>query len=179
MARIAPLEIDGLSPSVKVAFERHIREYSARITNMKATLGHCLPAFEAYMQWYPLYEEVERLLGRRLASLYAYTISQASDCPLCTAFFRKAIIEAGEDPEDPGLTQPEKAILDLGKSITRYHGNIADHVFNAVSAYYSKAAMVILVAFAGQMIAINVFNNAVETDIDGYLVNYLPAVKYQ
>lgn len=37
--------------------------------------------------------------------------------------------------------------------------------------------MVVLIAFAGQMIAANVFNNTIETDIDEYLVNYLPVLK--
>ena len=31
--------------------------------------------------------------------------------------------------------------------------------------------------FAGQMIATNVFNNVIETDIDEYLVEYLPSLK--
>ena len=34
--------------------------------------------------------------------------------------------------------------------------------------------MVILIAFAGQMIATNVFSNVIETDIDEYLLDYLP-----
>lgn len=179
MARITPIPETELAPSVKVVFERHIRECSTRITNMKATLGYSIPAFEAYMQWYPLYEEVEHILGRRLASLYAYTISYAADCSLCAAFFRKLIIESGESPERTELTPAEKAVLDFGKSIVKYHGNIADHVFNIVSGLYSREAMVVLIAFAGQMIATNVFNNVVETDPDEYLVAYLPTLRYQ
>jgi hypothetical protein len=31
-----------------------------------------------------------------------------------------------------------------------------------------------LVAFAGQMIATNIFNNVIETNIDDYLFDYLP-----
>ena len=34
--------------------------------------------------------------------------------------------------------------------------------------------MVVLIAFTGQMIATNVFNNVIETDIDEYLSDYLP-----
>jgi hypothetical protein len=37
--------------------------------------------------------------------------------------------------------------------------------------------MVILTAFAGQMIATNVFSNVTETDIDEYLFDYLPPIK--
>src|SRR5437763_1066357 len=99
MARIAPLTDSELQPAVRAAFENHKKEYNARITNMKATLGHSLLAFDVYMQWYPLYAQVEKILGKRLAYLYAYSISKASDCPLCSAYFRKLIIDAGEKPE--------------------------------------------------------------------------------
>jgi len=145
---------------------------------MKATLGHSLLAFEVYMQWYPLYEQVERILGKRLAYLYAYSISKASDCPLCSTFFRKIIIDAGEKPDNLILTTLQKDIIDFGSSIAKYQGNIKDYLYNSVAEHYSKTDMVILIAFAGQMIATNVFNNVIETDIDEYLVEYLPSLKY-
>jgi hypothetical protein len=179
MARITPVAEAGLSPSVKEAFEKHVQRYQARITNMKATLGHSLLAFEVYMQWYPLYQETEKILGKRLAYLYAYAISQAADCPLCSTFFRKIIIDAGEKPENIVLTPSQRSVLDFGGSIARYRGNIADHVYNAVAGSYTGAEMVVLIAFAGQMIATNIFNNVIETDIDEYLTDYLPALKYQ
>jgi hypothetical protein len=37
--------------------------------------------------------------------------------------------------------------------------------------------MVVLIAFAGQMIATNIFSNVTETNIDEYLFDYLPSVK--
>lgn len=174
MARIQPISEQEVSPSLKVAFERHIEEYNARITNMKATLGHSLLAFEIYMQWYPLYVQVEKILGRRLAYLYAYAISKASDSPLCTTFFRKIIIDAGERPENLFLSTSQKDVVDFGSSIAKYQGNISDHLYERVAEAYSKTDMVILIAFAGQMIAQSVFNNATETDIDEYLIDYLP-----
>ena len=99
MARIAPVKEAEAEPSVKAAFEKHIQEYNGRITNMKATLGHSLLAFEVYMQWYPLYQEVEKILGKRLAYLYAYSISKAADCPLCSVFFRKLCNFSSIDPQ--------------------------------------------------------------------------------
>jgi hypothetical protein len=178
MARIEPLTTKEISPSVKVAFEHHVQEYGGRITNMKATLGRSLPAFEAYMQWYPLYTEVEKILGKRMASLYAHSISCAADCPLCSTFFRKIIIDSGETPEKPELTESEKNVLSFGSGITKNKGNIADHLYNAVATKYNETEMVILTAFAGIMIATNVFNNVVETEIDEYLSAYRSTTKY-
>jgi len=177
MARIQPLNSDEISPSVKIAFERHIQEHRGRITNMKATLGHSLLAFEAYMQWYPLYGEVEKILGNRLAYLFAHAVSLAADCPLCSTFFRKIIIDAGENPGKLDLTESEKNILDFGGGIAKHKGNIADHLYNAVAVNYSNTEMIVLIAFAGQMIATNIFNNVIETDIDEYLVEYKSPLK--
>ena len=178
MARIEPLTIEETPPSVKVAFERHVQEYNARITNMKATLGHSLPAFEAYMQWYPLYDEVEKILGKRMASLYAHSISCAADCPLCSTFFRKIIIDSGETPEKLELTESQKSVLNFGSGIAKYKGNIADHLYNTVAVNYKESEMVVLIAFAGIMIATNVFNNVIETEIDEYLSAYRSTMKY-
>src|SRR6266498_228307 len=128
MARIKSLSENEIMAPIRQAFEEHVREYNAGITNMKATLGHSLLAFEVYMQWYPLYAEVEKILGKRLAYLYAYSISYASDCPLCSTFFRKIIIDAGEKPESLELTLSQQTVLEFGSCIAKHHGNIADHV---------------------------------------------------
>ena len=172
MARIEPLKTGETSPSIIAAFEKHVQDHGARITNMKATLGHSLTAFKAYMQWYPLYAEVEKILGKRMAALYAHSISCAADCPLCSTFFRKIIIDSGETPEKPELTEPQKDILNFGSAIARHKGNIADHLYNLVAINYNDQEMVILTAFAGIMIATNVFNNVIETEIDDYLSGY-------
>ncbi|HET9824086.1 MAG TPA: hypothetical protein VFP87_02065 [Chitinophagaceae bacterium] len=177
MARIKPISKSEMTPSIKEAFEKHARDYHARITNMKSTLGHSLLAFKIYMEWYPLYGEVEKILGKRLAYLYAYSISYASDCPLCSTFFRKIIIDAGEKPENLRITESEQKVLDFGSGIAKNSGNIADDSYDAVAAEYTKEQMVVLIAFAGQMIATNVFSNVIETDIDEYLLDYLPQKK--
>jgi hypothetical protein len=177
MSRIQPISENERTQPVWKAFERHTEEFNAKITNMKATLAHSLLAFDVYMRWYPLYAEIEKILGKRLAYLYAYCISFASDCPLCSTFFRKIIIDAGEKPESLELTPSEQKVLDFGSSIAKHHGHISDHVYEAVASHFDKEEMILLIAFAGQMIATNIFSNVTETDIDEYLFDYLPPVK--
>jgi hypothetical protein len=173
MARIKPISEKEITPEIKEAFAKHVTDYNARITNMKRTLGHSLLSFEIYMQWYPLYEEVEKILGKRLAYLFAYAISYAADCPLCSTFFRKIIIDAGEKPENLVLNSSQQKVLEFGSSIAKNHGNVPRDVYDAVAKQYNNTDMVVLTAFAGQMIATNIFNNVIETDIDDYLFDYL------
>ena len=149
MARIEPLITKEISPSVKDAFERHVQEYGGRITNMKATLGHSLIAFEAYMQWYPLYAEVEKILGKRMASLYAHSISCAADCPLCSTFFRKIIIDSGETPEKLRLTESEKMFWILAAALQSIKEILPIIFIMQSQLNIMKTEMVILTAFRG------------------------------
>jgi alkylhydroperoxidase family enzyme len=169
MPRIHPLPPEETESSVKVSYQHHKDQFNARITNMKATLGHSLTAFNAYMEWYPLYEEVKNILGRRLSPLFAWSISEASNCPLCSTYFRKIIIESGESPEALELTGEEQQVLDFGAAITLKQGKISDEIYRPMRDRFSDKEIVVLTAFAGIMIATNIFNNVIQTEIDEYL----------
>ena len=174
MARIEPIESENIPDITQQAFEKHLTTYiGSRITNMKATLGHSVLAFEVYMQWYPLYSEVKKIVGDRLAYLFAYSISYAADCPLCTTFFRKIIIDAGESPENFEVDENGQKLLSFGSAIAANKGYIENAIFEDIRKVYTTEQIVVLIAFAGQMIATNIFNNVIETDIDDYLNPYL------
>ncbi|MBD2699867.1 hypothetical protein IC229_04420 [Spirosoma sp. BT702] len=180
MPRIKPLPIKEATSDVLAAYDAHITDYpGSRITNMKATLGRSLLSFQIYMQWYPLYEEVKKILGFRLAYLYAHAISEGSNCPLCTTFFRRIIIDNGERPENLQLTEHEQEVVDFGSAIAQHKGEISDELYVPVAERYTEAQLVVLIAFAGQMIATNVFNNVLEVNIDEYLYPYLPLMQQQ
>lgn len=177
MPRIPPVNSKDISQEIRNAFNKHTTAYNSRITNMKATLGHSLVAFEVYMQWYPLYEEVKKITGERLAYLFAYSISFAADCPLCTMYFRKIIIDAGENPENFAVDEEEQNLLSFGSAIAKNQGFVNDELFNSLKKIYNDEQLVALIAFAGQMIATNIFNNVIDTEIDSYLSDYLPRKK--
>lgn len=178
MPRITPLRPGDAPPDTQAAFDQHVTDHvGSRITNMKATLGRSLLSFQVYMQWYPLYEQVKEILGNRLAYLFAHAVSEGSACPVCTTFFRRIIIDNGEQPEALQLTDHEQLILDFGSEIAKNKGNVADVLYERVHQKFSDEQLVVLVAFAGQMIATNIFNNVLEVDIDEYLYPYLPLTR--
>ena len=177
MPRIQPKPLNETSAETIAAYELHKSTYNARITNMKATLGHSKIAFEVYMEWYTLYSKIKEITGERMAYLFAFSISKGSNCPLCTTFFRKIIIDNGEKPDDLILTEQEQLLLDFGSEISTQQGKISDELFVQVSKLYTTSQLVELIAFAGQMIATNVFSNVIDTEIDEYLFSYLPFKK--
>lgn len=180
MPRINPLPNAEATPDLQKAWAKHIADHpGSRITNMKATLSHSPLAFEVYMQWYPLYQEVIRIVGERSAYLFAHAISEASNCPLCTTFFRKIIIQNGERPEDLILTTDEQQLLDFGAEIALNRGEVMDAIYQPIRQRFADNEVVILIAFAGQMIATNLFNNVLGVTIDAYLAPYIPLTHSQ
>jgi hypothetical protein len=175
MPRINPINTLNTPLAVREAFDEHVNDYNTPISNVEATLGHSLLAFTVYMQWHPLYEKVKQIAGERAAYLYAWSVSKASNCAVCATYFRKIIIDFDENPETLALNDYENKLLDFGSAIAQYKGCIANHVYNDLAQYHNYEEMVVLTAFAGQIIATNIFNNVIETEIDNYLIPYLPA----
>ncbi|SFW33763.1 carboxymuconolactone decarboxylase family protein [Chitinophaga sancti] len=172
MPRINPLPLAETPYNVQMAYTAHSTRYNARITNMKATLGRSLVAFEVYMSWYPLYEQIKTFIGKRPACLFAYTVSAGSNCQFCSAYFRKIMIDNDQVPEELEYAGNEQLLIDFGNAIALNQGRIPDELFSQVTGLYTPQQVVELVAFAGQMIASSVFNNVMETEIDEYLSSY-------
>ena len=171
MPRIAPLDIEAAPPDARAAADAHVRNH-ARMTNMKRTLLHSLPAFKALMEWYPLRDAVQPFLGERLTTLFAHAISAETDCLICSTFFRRWLIEGGEDPDLLALDEREQALVEFGRQLVRDANAVSDDLFGRLRRFLEPAQVVTLTAFGGLMIATNVFNNALRVDLDDYLRPY-------
>lgn len=167
-----PLTPAQLSPAAIAAFDAHVQQHHSRITNMKATMGRSVLVFNIYMQWYPLYEEVKKICGNRTAYLLAYTISTGSECPLCSTYFRKSIIENGERPENFAVTEKEQTLLRFAAAAAGQKGKVSNELYAALLPLYTEEQLVVLAGFIGLMIATNTFSNLFEVEIDEYLEEY-------
>ena len=98
MSRIAPLEVADAGPQERAELDRQLAAHG-RLTNMKRTLAHSGTALHALMTWYPLRDRVEAFLGERATTLFAHAISARTDCLICSTFFRRILVEWGEDPD--------------------------------------------------------------------------------
>jgi alkylhydroperoxidase family enzyme len=176
MPRIAPLEIDAAADDARAAAEAHVRSH-ARMTNMKRTLLHSVPAFEALMQWYPLRDAVQPILGERLTTLFAHAVSTETDCLICSTFFRRMLIQTGENPERLRLDEREEAVLDFGRAIAVSPFKVPDPVYQRLVSFFSPPQIVVLTAFGAMMVATNVVNNALDVDLDEYLQPYRKGVR--
>lgn len=171
MPRVQPVEHGGTAGDVRAAYERVVAEHG-RITNMKRTLLRSMPAFRALMEWYPLRDAVQPFLGERLTNIFCHAISSQTDCLICSTFFRRLLIDSGEDPDDFALDERESAVVEFGRCLATPPARVPDDVFQRLAAFFNEEQIVALTAFGAMMVATNIFNNALEVDLDGYLEPY-------
>ena len=168
MARIPPLNAEDAKPKSRELLAEQIAGHG-RATNMKRTLAHSPPALFALMRWYDLHAEVIAFLGKRATTLFAFAISSQTDCLICSTFFRRWLIESGEDPDDLQLDERERALVEYGRRLARDANAIPDDVFDAAARGLTSEQTVALTAFGALMVATNLFNNALKVDLDEYL----------
>ena len=168
MARIPPLEYAEAPPGARAAHDHHEREVG-RITNMKRTLLHSVPAFHALMEWYPLRDAVRPFLGDRLTHLFAHAVSTENDCLICSTFFRRLLIQSGENPDALVLDDRERAVVAFGRQLGKDAHGVSDAMYDELATRFTPEQIVALTAFGAMMLATNVLNNALRVDLDGYL----------
>jgi alkylhydroperoxidase family enzyme len=176
MPRIPPLDNDAAPPEARAAVEAHVRNH-ARMTNMKRTLLHSLPAFRALMEWYPLRDTVQPFLGERLTTLFAHAISAETDCLICSTFFRRMLIQTGDNPDRLKLDERETAVMAFGRALAVSPFKVPQEVYRKLEVHFEPAQIVALTAFGALMVATNVVNNALEVDLDEYLQPYRKGVR--
>jgi hypothetical protein len=163
---------DELDDAAKAASDHHVEANGSRITNTSATLLAHLPSFNAYAQWYTLKDELVPYIGERAASLFAYAISDESKGLISATAFRKTLIDAGENVDDPQVTEAEQLLMDWGRLIARSPHDIPDEMYARLEASFNPRLRLILVAFAGQTVATNLLNTVGRIPLDDELAAY-------
>lgn len=168
-----PISSDAeLTRAALAAAEEHIETHGGRITNMKRTLLGHVPSFKAYMEWYTLKDELEPYIGERAVSLFSYAISEANDCLVCSVFFRRILIENGDDPDNPEVTETEQLLLEWGRLIATRPTDIPEDFRKRIEQAFQPKLRLMLVAFAGLMVATNLFNSVGRVPLDEVLYDF-------
>jgi alkylhydroperoxidase family enzyme len=165
MARIPPVRIEYAAPEIQAEYRKVVAEHGI-LTNMKATLLHSPAALRAVLEWYTLFDRVKPVLGERLAILFCYAISRENACELCTTFMRRAIAKGGEDPDQVPLDAREQAVVEFGRQLAADANRVNDELYARLAAYLNPQQIVDLTVFGALMIVNNVFNSALQIDVD-------------
>lgn len=171
MTRIEPMAEGEGTPEQRATFDAGVERYG-RMTNMKRTLLRSVPAYHALMEWYTLRDVVQPWLGERLTAIFSHAISSETDCLICSTFFRRILIDAGENPDELTLDAREQLVVDYGLALSRPFNRVPDELYARLAAEFTEEQIVALTAFGALMIATNVINNALDVPLDDYLETY-------
>jgi hypothetical protein len=165
MSHIPQINYETASEEIRAAHDEEVR-IRGRMTNMKRTLLHSPAAHRIYAEWFTLRAELSPTINDRAIWIFSHSISKASKSKIAVTFFRRALINAGFNPDALELSE-EEALLDaFGKAIAADSNAIPADLWVRLKARYVPKTLVDLVAFAGIMLATAVFNNVVEVDFD-------------
>lgn len=163
---------DELTAAARAASDQHLAERGVAITATDAALLGHVPSFRAYAEWYTLRDELVPFIGERAFALFSHAISDENDCLVSSVFFRKVLIESGEDLENPQVTETEQLLIDLGRLIARSPSDIPDEMYTRLQRAFNPKLRIILVAFAGQMVATNLVNIVGRVPLDESLYGF-------
>lgn len=161
---------DELDEAAQSASDQHVERVGGPVTNLDATLLGHLPSFTAYTEWFTLRDAVVPYVGERAVSLFCYAISAEYGGPIPSAFFRKVLVDAGDDPDAPQVTETEQLLIDWGRLIARDPHGVPDEMYARLEQTFNPKLRTLLVAFAGLMVAVNVFTTVGRVPVDETLL---------
>ncbi|MCR5805236.1 MAG: hypothetical protein K6G47_13365 [Clostridia bacterium] len=168
MARIKLLEQNEVTGAEKERYD----ELAGRnaVTNMKRGLLNDAATYDAYMAWYTSWKRLVEVIGEKDAVLYAHAISTTNSCQLCSLFFISDVKGLGLDPNNLVYDEKEQLLAALAQSIVKDPTSVSDELFDGLRKYFDDREIVVIVGFAGQMIATNNFNSVLKIDVDQRLL---------
>lgn len=165
MSHIPQIDYHTASEEIRNAHDEEVR-VRGRMTNMKRTLLHSPAAHRIYAEWFTLRSELNPAIDDRAIWIFCHAISKASNSKIAITFFRRALINAGFDPDALVLFDEERLLAQFGAAIVADSNAIPDAIWRELKQRYPAKVLVDLVAFGGIMLATAVFNNVVDIDFD-------------
>jgi len=174
MTHIGPAD-PATAPEASRALAAEHEAAGARMTNMKWTAARSPQTLAMLLTWYPLFDRIAGFLGERRAQLLSHAISDRNECLVCSTFFRRILIDAGEDPGSLELDAEDELIITLGRTLADDPHGVDDELYGRLAERYDEEQLVELVGFGAIMVANNVFNDALGVPLDDYLQPYRKA----
>ena len=168
MARVRLVEQNEATGAEKERYD----ELAGRnaVTNMKRGLLNDAATYDAYMAWYTSWNRLVEVIGEKDAVLYAHAISTTNSCQLCSLFFISDVKGLGLDPANLVYDKKEQVLADLAQAIVKNPTAVSDEIFDRLREFFNDQEIVVVVGFAGQMIATNNFNSVLKINVDQRLL---------
>ena len=149
-----PLPEDSeLSADAAAAADREALLHGTVRDNLSRTLLSHVPSYSAYAQWRVIWDELVPYIGERAVTLFAFAITDAAGESAPAAALRKIVVDSGDDPDDPQVTDTEKLLLEWGQKIGSDPRAIDDEFRGRLERAFQPKLRILLVSFAGLTVA--------------------------
>lgn len=165
MAFLVPLGDDELSADAATAAQQFLATHAGPLSNLERTLLGSAPAFDSYLAWFALRDELSPFLGERAVDLFSFAISDAYPAPYPTEFFRRELERNGDDPLDPHVTEAERLLIDWGRALGAGAGSVSAELMARLEQTFQPKLRLLLTAFAGLMVAVCVVTVMAGTEL--------------
>jgi alkylhydroperoxidase family enzyme len=161
------------SADVKEAYDKQAAKNGGYVTNMKKTLLNNLPSYKALMEWFTLREEALKFITEKEFAVFCHAVSSENDCLLCSVYFRKELSDLGFDLNNLKFSDRELLLESFGRAIVKDANGVSEDLFARLKRIFSQEQIVVLTAFASQMIATNIINKVLKIELDDNLTAYV------
>lgn len=156
---------------------RAMREHEAsgpRMSNMKRTMLHSVPLFEAMNHIMATADsQLRGRIPQRAMIIFFYAITSGNDCMVCGSVFRKLAMQLGvEDFNAFELTDEERDLVEFAAALTYDANHIPDEIYERLQRRYDEDTLVILIMNAVLTMTSNYFNNITGVELDEELKPY-------
>ncbi|HEY0259326.1 MAG TPA: hypothetical protein VGC18_05690 [Lacisediminihabitans sp.] len=175
MTFLIPATESTLKPEAKALRDARADAQGGSITGLQAALLANPTSFRVSLGWQALWDEIAPWIGERALTLFAYAIAD-EDGSLPTALsFRRTLLEAGDDPDNPQVTEAEQLLIDWGRLIVRSPHDIPDEFYSRLQSAFGPERRLTLLAFAGQTVALDLLATVGRIPLDPDLEPYRQA----
>ncbi|ASA21209.1 hypothetical protein [Paenibacillus donghaensis] len=167
MSIVPALQVEEMSTEARALVEEKTKS-NARITNMVRTLLYSMPSFRA-MEFYPVRNELQKIIGSRAVYFYCYAISTENDCLVCSTYHAKLLRDLDLAFDEFEFTDIENVLIAYGRGLVSNANNIDLSIYKGLKKHFSNEEIVLITTVGCKMIASNIFNEAMKVDLDEYL----------
>ncbi len=97
-----------------------------------------------------LREQLVPYIGERAIALFSYAIADASSDEQAAAELRRALVESGEDPDAPQVTEAEQLLIEWGRLLADPEREVPVAMTSRLESAFNPALRGLLAAFAVQ-----------------------------
>ncbi len=125
-----------------------------------------------FAEWSTLRDAVVPFIGEHAATLFSHAICDENDALVASVYLRKALIDTGENPDNPTVTEAEQSLIDWGRLIARDPARVPAGIQEQIESTFSEQLRVLLAAFAAQTVSVTVFEEVLAIQLDSKLYEF-------